>query len=151
MYTRCPYCHTYFKVLAEHLKKAGGQVRCGQCYKVFNSIGNLIEKLPVPLTKKLTEKQKNEAVFSSPPQSGETQEPLYQPANDTHEHKAVATPAVKNVEYDPALDIPPSTPQPSIPEYEPYLRLNRATKTEFKKKKSILLSKKDKIDRKSVV
>lgn len=152
MYTRCPYCHTYFKVLAEHLKKAGGQVRCGQCYKVFNSIGNLIEKLPVPLTKKLTEKQKNEAEFSSLPQSSEVHEPLYRPADGTDEHKDVATPAVKNVESDSALDIPPPKPEPTIseqPEHEPHLRLNRAAQTEFNKRKSIkslFLSKKDKIN-----
>ncbi len=153
MYTRCPYCHTYFKVLAEHLKKAGGQVRCGQCYKVFNSIGNLIEKLPVPLTKKLAEKRKNETVLPTPPSSppsGEAKEPLYQPANDTHEQETATKPAVKNVKYDPVVETTRHpTPKPSIPEYEPHLRLNRATKTEFKKKKSIesiTLSKKDKIN-----
>ncbi len=49
MYTRCPNCQTYFKISADHLKKAGGKVRCGQCMKVFNSIGNLLEELPVSL------------------------------------------------------------------------------------------------------
>lgn len=49
MFTRCPYCHTYFKIHAEHIKKAGGKVRCGRCFKVFNSIGNLLEQLPVSL------------------------------------------------------------------------------------------------------
>lgn len=49
MYTRCPNCQTYFKISAEQLKKAGGKVRCGQCSKVFNSLGNLLEELPVAL------------------------------------------------------------------------------------------------------
>jgi predicted Zn finger-like uncharacterized protein len=49
MYTRCPNCQTYFKISADHLKKAGGKVRCGQCMKVFNSLGNLLEELPVSL------------------------------------------------------------------------------------------------------
>ena len=49
MYTRCPHCLTYFKISAEQLKKAGGKVRCGQCTKVFNSLGNLLEELPVAL------------------------------------------------------------------------------------------------------
>ena len=52
MYTRCPYCYTYFKVHADHLKKAHGKVRCGQCFKIFNSLGNLIEELPIPLSEK---------------------------------------------------------------------------------------------------
>lgn len=50
MYTRCPHCQTYFKISAEQLKKAGGKVRCGQCAKVFNSLGNLLEDLPVALS-----------------------------------------------------------------------------------------------------
>ena len=50
MYTRCPHCQTYFKISAEQLKKAGGKVRCGQCTKVFNSLGNLLEDLPVALS-----------------------------------------------------------------------------------------------------
>ena len=50
MYTRCPHCQTYFKISAEQLKKAGGKVRCGQCTKVFNSLGNLLEELPVALS-----------------------------------------------------------------------------------------------------
>ncbi len=49
MYTRCPYCHTYFKIQTEHIKRAEGKVRCGRCFKVFNSIGNLLEQLPVSL------------------------------------------------------------------------------------------------------
>lgn len=52
MYTRCPNCQTYFKISAEHLKKAGGKVRCGQCMKVFNSLGNLLEDLPVSLAER---------------------------------------------------------------------------------------------------
>ena len=50
MYTRCPHCQTYFKITTEQLKKAGGKVRCGQCAKVFNSLGNLLEELPVALS-----------------------------------------------------------------------------------------------------
>ncbi len=50
MYTRCPHCQTYFKITTEQLKKAGGKVRCGQCTKVFNSLGNLLEELPVALS-----------------------------------------------------------------------------------------------------
>ncbi len=50
MYTRCPHCQTYFKISADQLKKAGGKVRCGQCTKVFNSLGNLLEDLPVALS-----------------------------------------------------------------------------------------------------
>jgi len=84
MYTRCPYCHTYFKVLAEHLKKAGGQVRCGECYKVFNSIGNLIEKLPVPLTDK---HKKGAATAQSQPQA--TNKAQHSAVTDSAEQETV--------------------------------------------------------------
>lgn len=48
MYTRCSYCHTYFKVQMDHIRQAQGKVRCGRCYKVFSSLGNVFEDLPVP-------------------------------------------------------------------------------------------------------
>lgn len=35
--TKCPYCLTLFRIQQEHLAAAGGDVRCGICYKVFNA------------------------------------------------------------------------------------------------------------------
>lgn len=37
MVTRCPQCHTSFKVTEEHLKIANGAVRCGSCLLVFQA------------------------------------------------------------------------------------------------------------------
>ena len=133
MYTRCPYCHTYFKVLAEHLKKAGGQVRCGQCYKVFNSIGNLIEKLPVPLT----EKRKKEPEFSVQPQSDPALGPSHKPAPEPQH-----TPVASNFKQISA----PKIPAPIADSR--HLPTNKVDKIEFKGKassESFILSKKDKI------
>jgi len=164
MYTRCPYCHTYFKVLAEHLKKAGGQVRCGQCYKVFNSIGNLIEKLPVPLSEKLTEKRKHKPEFTAPLQKEvQEPEPQQQPAINARKPEPAPTSrlfddnagidqetAVNKFDFDvDSQATEPSMPEPAMSEHEPHFRLNRAAKSEFKRKKSIesiILSKKDRIN-----
>jgi len=37
-FTRCPICHTLFRVTAEQLEARGGRVRCGQCANVFNAL-----------------------------------------------------------------------------------------------------------------
>ena len=130
MYTRCPHCHTYFKISAEHLKKAGGKVRCGQCNKVFNSIGNLIEKLPVPLANK----------GKSRPSPTPTPTPAAENKTAT---QTDATPHDTG-----AATQQPRTDIPSTPVDGPHLRSNTAKKAAFSGKdsiESIILSKKDKV------
>lgn len=43
MLTRCPYCGTTFRVTPEQLKIRQGQVRCGQCRRVFDALRALDE------------------------------------------------------------------------------------------------------------
>ena len=43
MYTQCSKCETVFKLSAEVLRAAGGQVRCGKCGEVFNALARLAE------------------------------------------------------------------------------------------------------------
>lgn len=43
MYTHCPHCHTTFRIHAEQLRAAYGQVRCSQCQQVFNALENFAE------------------------------------------------------------------------------------------------------------
>jgi len=45
MYTFCPECHTTFRVKADHLHAAGGQVRCGECRYVFSAVECLFDEL----------------------------------------------------------------------------------------------------------
>lgn len=45
MITRCPSCHTHFRVRAEQLAARGGQVRCGKCGQVFDALEHLIEEI----------------------------------------------------------------------------------------------------------
>jgi len=35
--TKCPHCQTLFRIQQDHLTAAGGEVRCGVCYKVFDA------------------------------------------------------------------------------------------------------------------
>lgn len=44
MYTQCAKCETVFRLSAEVLRAAGGQVRCGRCGDVFNALAQLAER-----------------------------------------------------------------------------------------------------------
>src|SRR5690242_7735063 len=46
MYTRCPNCHTHFRVSREQLQASGGQVRCGRCQSVFDAFATLSAQPP---------------------------------------------------------------------------------------------------------
>src|SRR5450755_3429660 len=43
VYTQCSKCETVFRLSAEILRAAGGQVRCGKCGEVFNALAHLAE------------------------------------------------------------------------------------------------------------
>jgi predicted Zn finger-like uncharacterized protein len=43
LYTQCAKCETVFRVSAQVLRAAGGQVRCGRCGEVFNALARLAE------------------------------------------------------------------------------------------------------------
>ncbi len=43
MFTQCSKCETIFKLSADTLRSAGGQVRCGRCGEVFNALSRLAE------------------------------------------------------------------------------------------------------------
>lgn len=45
MYTQCWKCETVFKVSAQVLRAANGQVRCGRCGEVFSALTRLTEDL----------------------------------------------------------------------------------------------------------
>lgn len=41
--TRCPRCHTAFRVVPDQLRVSEGWVRCGQCSEVFDASASLLE------------------------------------------------------------------------------------------------------------
>lgn len=70
MYTQCPQCQAIFQITTEHLKAAGGDVRCGQCLTVFNALDKLSEELPaqpldIPETTQFEEAAAEAAPFAS--------------------------------------------------------------------------------------
>jgi predicted Zn finger-like uncharacterized protein len=46
LYTRCPSCHTTFRVTTQQLQRSGGQVRCGHCESVFDAFATLTAQEP---------------------------------------------------------------------------------------------------------
>ena len=44
MYTQCPDCTTVFRVTADALRSAQGNVRCGVCSTSFDALENLSEE-----------------------------------------------------------------------------------------------------------
>ncbi|HVC00994.1 MAG TPA: DUF3426 domain-containing protein [Steroidobacteraceae bacterium] len=44
MYTQCPHCETIFRLSAEALRAASGQVRCGRCGEAFSALARLAER-----------------------------------------------------------------------------------------------------------
>jgi predicted Zn finger-like uncharacterized protein len=44
MFTQCPQCETVFRLTADALGAAGGQVRCGRCSAVFDALKRLAEE-----------------------------------------------------------------------------------------------------------
>jgi predicted Zn finger-like uncharacterized protein len=43
VFTQCSKCETVFRLSADALRAAGGQVRCGRCGEVFNALSRLAE------------------------------------------------------------------------------------------------------------
>ncbi len=48
MKTRCPNCHTSFRVTTDQIRARVGKVRCGQCQTVFNALDSLLEDTAKP-------------------------------------------------------------------------------------------------------
>ena len=44
LFTQCPECETIFKLSAEVLRAAAGEVRCGRCGEIFNALRSLAEE-----------------------------------------------------------------------------------------------------------
>lgn len=74
--TRCPKCHTSFRITEAHLKSAKGAVRCGSCLNIFNArdhlVSSMTEKPIKPATQKpLTNKPKAAKPLTSSLAAGE--------------------------------------------------------------------------------
>ncbi|NVJ49226.1 MAG: zinc-ribbon domain-containing protein [Gammaproteobacteria bacterium] len=76
IFTRCPECHTVFKVTEQHLALAKGRVRCGACLHVFLATEHLVRP-----------KEK------SVPQSSSIERTIERTITSDHEHDEIVQPA----------------------------------------------------------
>ncbi|MDE2294103.1 MAG: zinc-ribbon domain-containing protein [Gammaproteobacteria bacterium] len=88
MYTQCPRCETIFRVSAEILRAAAGQVRCGRCGAAFNALAHLEERPDdFPLAgSRLAQNRHAEQILESG--AGEDHRPLHHEdaaADDDHD------------------------------------------------------------------
>jgi predicted Zn finger-like uncharacterized protein len=100
VYTQCPDCATVFRVSAEVLRAAQGDVRCGVCSTTFNALENLSEQ-----AFKAASAEEEEAEEEAPPDDSMTVEEL--PASENIE---LSSPALAVVPDEPAP--PPEAPPP---------------------------------------
>jgi len=73
--TKCPHCQTLFRIQQDHLAAAGGEVRCGVCYKIFDAENEGV-------TYSQGEGSPAEKTFSGNP-SGSAEQPEDEPVIDT--------------------------------------------------------------------
>lgn len=116
MFTQCAKCETVFRLSAEVLRAAGGQVRCGRCGEVFNALSRLAEDasaFPAGESPLEMEERADEILHSTVP-------PLSQPAksaedsNDSNHHGGVEFARLQVLEKF-IEDLSPATPPPAEP------------------------------------
>src|SRR5258708_20684954 len=97
LYTRCPNCDTTFRVTTQQLQASGGQVRCGNCQKIFDAFATLTAREPqlaspepsIPATLKPRQEQyvidaNTQTSFAKEPLSMKVKPQIVRPAHATH-------------------------------------------------------------------
>ncbi len=92
MYTQCPDCATVFRVTADALRAAHGDVRCGICSTTFNALENLSEQSFEPAPP--------ETEAPSPDDSMTVEE---LPGSENIELSSASEPAVEQAPAEPAV------------------------------------------------
>lgn len=134
--TRCPHCHTTFRVAADQLKLRGGIVRCGSCKEVFDGNAMLVnldapEPVPAavePVSPPLVETEAQAPVDQQPaapePSPVESVEQFYTLDFDTAIDPAALSPQaetehVTEPEPEPEFEPKPEAEPEPEPETEP--------------------------------
>src|SRR5579883_2385287 len=119
MYTQCPKCETVFKMSAEVLRTAGGQVRCGQCGEVFNALARLAEDASAFATGEspLEMEARANRILESPPASTPPVQPLA-PGEEGEEDLELLDAADVEFAQLQVIDVPSETLEFSLPPAE---------------------------------
>jgi predicted Zn finger-like uncharacterized protein len=124
LYTQCSKCETVFKLSAEVLRAAGGQVRCGKCGEIFNALAHLAED-PSVFTAAETEIElefRADSILRSPPPMTPPRKAPAGPEEFAPPGVEIArlqildwneqdsTEAAAQIDYPPAIEDPPDEP-----------------------------------------
>ncbi len=101
MQTRCPECHTVFRVTSQQLSVAAGRVRCGECMTVFDARAN---EVPSPPSRILEEEEQDVGALLREWRAEERRPAAPAP-------QPVARPSAPS----PAAPPPPAAPRPTPP------------------------------------
>jgi predicted Zn finger-like uncharacterized protein len=114
LFTQCSNCDTVFRLSAETLRAAGGQVRCGRCGEIFNALARLAEEagaFPRRESALEMEMRADEILQSSPPPS----EPAEDPAEEIEDDSTVGRDLARLQLIDDPPKSPPTSPSPAPP------------------------------------
>ena len=124
--TRCPYCHTAFRVVQDQLKLFNGVVRCGNCRQIFNGVEQLLPEdiaAPAFMPERAGENASRIGEISVAQVPPERDPSYVEPVEDLHlilstEDEAEPVPAALAATPNPAFaeDIPPARRQAGSPE-----------------------------------
>lgn len=95
MYTFCPNCSALYRLTVNHLGKAAGQARCGECRQVYSAIDYLFDDLEVA-----------REVLALQREPGARKQPA------ANEAAVVAGPAVASAAQAAAMPVHPARPLP---------------------------------------
>jgi predicted Zn finger-like uncharacterized protein len=85
LFTQCSKCETVFKLSADVLRAAGGQVRCGKCGEVFNALARLAEDPGAfaPTESEIDLEVRADSILESPAPPQVPRETVKEPENTT--------------------------------------------------------------------
>jgi len=85
LFTQCSKCETVFKLSADVLRAAGGQVRCGKCGEVFNALARLAEDPGAfaPTESEIDLEVRADSILESPAPPQVSRETVKEPENTT--------------------------------------------------------------------
>lgn len=82
MYTRCPSCQSLFRIQAQQLKAARGQVRCGECGTPFDALEFLVNRDELSDSERRATADESRARQWALPFDEEVPPPGYRPPGD---------------------------------------------------------------------
>ena len=101
-YTRCPGCHTVFRVTAQQLSMREGRVRCGHCRTVFDGIAALVSLAPSARNER-DDSELDELALGPPTVTLRSAQALHAPPAAAEDEAKADAEAVISVDAKPAV------------------------------------------------